>query len=177
MGERRTDFEGFTPQRWLNAGKLNQVLELQAALIDRAAADLPQVALEGVSYPVTVNAVSLLDVLTMQLRKAWFIAETCTVYFCCYNYKPRLLQQVVKQEMSKLKFVTKGEGCCLHKYLTVWQSSFTLWWRSLAILHKSNTARPRHSSWVLKGGETPASLSMRSFRNFVGKEIGVRLSI
>lgn len=52
------------------------------------------------------------------------------------------------------------------QYLTLLHRSFTLWRFSLDSLHRSSTARPRHSSWLVKGGDDPASPVVKSVRSY-----------
>lgn len=61
---------GFAPQRGFDATQFYKVLQLQAVFIDRAAAELLQEMLEGVSDSEAIQAVSPLYVDAMRLGEA-----------------------------------------------------------------------------------------------------------
>jgi len=90
-----------------------------------------------------INVLQIFFCRHVLLRHPWRVCEDCSVMYT-----------VVQVFMSSIP-----------GYLTVLQSSLTLWLLSFAILHKSSTARPRHSSCTLRGGETPASLATKSLRH------------
>lgn len=142
--------EGFAAQRRLDASQLSQVHELQVAVIHRAVPDLLQEMLEGVSDSKTFHPVSFINVNTVWLWKAWFIAERGI-------HNRHNTSGKIGHEKSELLFHPWRP-----QYLTLLHRSFTLWCCSLASLHRSNTARPRHSPWVVKGGDSPTSLDVKS---------------
>ena len=63
------------PQGRSDGGQLHEVLELQAALVHRAAAQLLQQTPELGADPVAVQAVPALEVQGVELGKARFVAE------------------------------------------------------------------------------------------------------
>lgn len=153
-GGRGIHVEGFAAQTRLDAGQRSQVHEFQVAVIHRAVPELLQEMLEGVSDSETLHPVPFLYVNTVWLWKAWFIAERGI------HNKHNTSGKTGHRKSEPFGFLR--DVCPGSQYLMLLHRSFTLWCCSFASLHKSNTARPRHSSWVVKGGDNPASLDVKS---------------
>lgn len=113
--------------------------------------------LQCVSDSVTIDQIPFLYLHEMRPWKAWFVAGMETI--CHLTERSGGGRTSLKQNINRS--VWFGEKW----HLTVLQSSLTSWCRSLAILHKSSTARPRHSSWALRGGDAPALLAIKSLRS------------